>query len=425
MTKYFRTSNKNFLYKVSQFLERDLWHVQIDKISKEKAILIRILRTIVLASRGFKETQCVLRASALTLFSLLSIVPILALGFGIAKGFGLEKNLRIALRSKFVGQEELFNKLMQFSMASLKNTRGDIIAGVGLIVLIFIVMRMLHNVEGTFNAIWKVTKPRSLARKLTDYLAIMMITPIMIIFSSSITVYIHTGLKNITNKTENFLSFLDPILLFTYDLLPLLLIWLLISINYIIIPNTNVNFKSAFLAGFLTAIAYHITQWAYIKFQVGVATYNAIYGSFAALPLFIIWLQISWIIILFGAEIAFAHQNSYKYEFEKESLQLSIYSRKKLALLIMHHIIKNFQEGKPAMNLTELSKKVEIPQRFVELTLEDLEGAGIIIPTYLKEKESPVFLPTKDTRLLTDEHILERVEQKGINVFELLNIPVR
>jgi len=421
MLKIIQTSDYRKMIKdVFQFLKTDLWRIQTSKVSGGKAFLLKTLRVLVLATRGFEETQCMLRASALTLFSILSIVPILALGFGISKGFGLEKNLKLALKDKFLGQEELFDKLFQFSMASLKNTRGDIIAGVGLLVLFFVVMRMLHNVEATFNAIWKVKKHRTLVRKLTDYLAIMIITPIVIVFSSSITVYIHTGLQNITQSTPHFLSFLDSILLKSYDLIPLVLIWLLLSLNFMIIPNTNVNVKSALLAGFITAIAYQITQWAYIKFQVGVAGYNAIYGSFAALPLFLIWLQTSWIIILYGAEIAFAHQNSYKYEFEKDTLRLSIASRKKLSLLVASVIIETFKSGKAPLTLQEISEKLSIPQRFVELSLDELDEAGIVLETYLKDKKQPVFLPAKDTQLLTPDFIIQAIESKGIDAFKLL-----
>ena len=287
----------NIIAKITHFITVEVWRLRLKDLSRTKSFLIKHLRVILLTLRGFDEDKCQLWASALTFYTLLSIVPILAMAFGIAKGFGLERNLERQLLDRFPGQEEVFVRILEFAQKLLVETRGGLIAGIGVALLIWTVVRVLSNVESSFNHIWGIKEQRALGRKFSDYLFIMFISPILLVISSSLTVFITTQVTSITQRIA-FLSFFNPFIYFSLNVLPYAIMWGLFTFIYIFIPNTKINIVSGLLAGVIAGTLYQATQFAYITFQLGVAQYNAIYGSFAALPLFLVWLQISWFIVL-------------------------------------------------------------------------------------------------------------------------------
>ncbi|NOZ47762.1 MAG: YihY family inner membrane protein [Chlorobi bacterium] len=404
------------LKKLIHFIKKEVWAIQISKQPLKKAIPVRIIRIILLALRGFKEDQVQIRASALTLFTLLSIVPIVAMAFGIAQGFGLEKTLETQLMEYFHGQEEVFNWIIQFAQSFLANTKGGIIAGIGLVLLFWSVMKILGNIEKSFNAIWQVEKGRVWIRKFTDYISIMIIAPVLIILSSSATVFITTQINTITNEVE-ILGYFSPLIDFSLTFLPYVFMWLLLTIIYMVMPNIKVNFRSALVAGIIAGSVFQITQWAYIHFQVGVSRYGAIYGSFAAFPLFLIWLQISWLIILLGAEISFAEQNVQNYEFENESLNISNSYKKIIALLITNTIIKVFEKGEKALTASEISQKLEIPIRLVKRSINDLVSAGILTDTSTNNK-GKAYQPASDISKLHIVDVVNALDEDGESEFD-------
>ena len=299
----------NFL----SFIRGDIWRMRLDDLPFGKSFLIRQLRIIILAIRGYDEDRCLLRASSLTFYTLLSIVPVAAMFFGVAKGFGFERRLQEELFNRFPGQEEVLNQVISFSNSLLEQTRGGLIAGIGMLVLFWSVLKVLGHIEMALNDIWGLKESRSWGRKFSDYLSSMLIRPNLVLMSGSATVFITTQVTQITQKVE-LLGVISPLISFLLKFSPYVLIWALFTILYIIMPNTKVNFKAGLLGGVVAGTFYQIAQGAYISFQIGAAKYNAIYGSFAALPLFLMWLQISWWIVLFGAELSFANQNVDTYE---------------------------------------------------------------------------------------------------------------
>ncbi|MFQ5964018.1 MAG: YihY/virulence factor BrkB family protein [Candidatus Scalinduaceae bacterium] len=403
---------------IINFIKTDIWQIRLEKLSYTKTFFIKLLRVTLLASRGFITDKCRLKASALTLYSLLSIVPVFAMAFGVAKGFGFEKHLEKQLLEKFPGQEEVFMQVMSFSHSLLEETKGGMIAGIGVAALFWIVIKLLSNIESSFNDIWKIKKPRTIRNKLSDYLSIMLICPILVILSSSITVFIATQITHITERFA-LLGVFSSLIFFFLKLLPYCVIWGAFAFIYIFMPNTKVNFKSGLLAGIIAGTGYQITQWAYISFQVGVAQNNAIYGSFAALPLFLVWLQLSWLIVLFGAEISFNHQNVNMYEYGPDCLQVS-YSFKKLhSLQIAHLLIKNFSKGHKPLTAVQISHTLEIPVRLVQMILFELVESGIISETNTREDKELAYQPARTINILTIKYIIDALEERGID-----NIPV-
>ena len=362
---------------IIQFFKHDVWRLRERDVSGKKWVLIRGLRVVLVAFRGFTEDKCHLRASSLTFFSLLSIVPVVALIFGIAKGFGFEKNLEQLLLSKLQGQEEVITRVIGFARNLLDNTKGGLIAGIGVILLFWTILKLLGNIENSFNDIWGVKKSRTFGRKISDYLSLILICPILLILSSAATVVIASQVKLVISRIE-LLGPVSPLIFFLIKFLPYCVIWVLFTFMYIFMPNTKVDFKSGLLAGVLAGSLYQLFQFVYIHFQVGVAQYNAIYGSFAALPLFLIWLQVSWLVVLSGAELSFAHQNVDTYEFEPDCLNVSYSFKKLLSLRITHLLVSHFKGGEEALDERAIAPRLEMSLRLVRRIGFELVGAGVL-----------------------------------------------
>ena len=275
-----------------------------------KTTLIDYLKIFTLAAQAFIKDNGSLRASALTLYTFLSIVPVIAMLFGIAKGFGFETLLEQLLLEQAPEQDQFIEKLFDMAKHLLASTKGGVVAGVvagfGVAILFWTVLKVISNIEESFNHIWKVQEPRTPGRKLSDYLSVMLLAPLLLIAASSISIYVQTQLASIIHAIA-LPGTIIVLKLLSY--IPILILWGLFSFVFIFMPNTTVNYRSGLMAGMISGTVYYIVQSLYVSLQIGVTSYNAIYGSFAALPLFLVWLQITWIIVLIGSEISFFHQN--------------------------------------------------------------------------------------------------------------------
>ena len=417
-----KTKLRDKLTASNQFLKSGIWRIQARKLNRRELIYINPLRILLLAIRRFYDDKCELRASALTFYTLLSIVPVVAMAFGVAKGFGLEKVLETQLLAKLEGQPEIADRLLGFSRSLLENTKGGAIAGVGVAVLFWSVIRVLGNIEIALNDIWGIPKARTLGRKLADYLSVMMICPVLLIIASSATVLVTT---QITAMVET-LAFLGPaggVIIFLIKLLPYTVIWFLFSFMYVFMPNTKVQLKSAIWGGILAGTIYQLTQFAYIKFQVGVSSYGAIYGSFAALPLFLAWLQLSWLIVLFGAEVSFAHQNVAAYEFATDCASLSHRFKRTMALFITHHCVKAFGHGQNAPTAEEIAQELEIPIRLVRSTIFELTEARILTEIRSSNSEVVAYQPGCPVDQLTITRILGALDLHGADTLPMAEAP--
>jgi membrane protein len=246
----------------------------------------------------------------------------------------------------------------------------------------------------------------------------MLICPILFLVSSTITVVITSGIKLFMQKIA-ILGAVSPTIFFLLNLLPYCILWILFTFLYIFIPNTRVNFRSGALAGIIAGTIYQVFQWIYVTFQIGVAKYNAIYASFAALPLFFIWLQLSWFILLFGAEISFAHQNVDTYEFDQDARTVSHYFKRLLSLRIVHLLIKCFSDGERAWNAAQIAQKLEIPIRLVQQILYELVTSGILSEIKVDEDREVAYQPARDPANMTIKYVIDALEQNGSD-----NIPV-
>ena len=346
-------------------------------------------------------------------------MPLAALFFGIAKGFGLEKILQERLMEQFAAHENVVIAIINFSDSLLKNTRGGILAGIGVIVLFWAALKVLGHIEKSFNAVWGIKKSRSLARKLSDYLSIMVLCPILIILSSSLNVFLTTQVTVIAEKIA-LVSLISPLLLSLLKLFPYFIIWILFTFVYMFAPNTKVNFVSALTAGIIGGTMYQVAQLAFITFQIGTSNYNAIYGSFAALPLFLTWMQLSWIIVLFGAELSFAHQNVHTYEFEAEAVGISDELRKIISLRVCHYIIKRFADGEEPATASIVSNALEIPSRLVQRILYELTESSVLSKVCTNSENEPAYQPAKDISGITFQFVLDALDRNGTENIHIL-----
>lgn len=365
----------------------------------------RVLRIIYDTIRGFIADDCYSKASALTFYSLLSIVPILAVLFGIAKGFGFENALESEIIQRFSEQKEVMNKLIQFAYSTLHNAKGGLIAGIGIFVLFWSVLGLLSSVENSLNSIWKIPHGRSYSRKISDYLATMVICPLFLVTSSSITVFLTTQIAATANSNE-FFSAVSPFLLFILKLFPYFLSWILFTFIYQFIPNTKVYLRSSLIAGLLAGTAFQLWQWLYIRFQISASSYGAIYGSFAALPLFLIWLQISWLILLGGAELAFEIENDLFLPFRKA---ITI-SKKAAALLITYRCIEAFVKGSPPHTERSLAHELGISLTPLHSILDALLHFRILSPISYGTKVT-AYQPAKAINTITLSQVCEAMDK--------------
>ena len=273
----------DIIRKITYFFETGMWRITKNEVSPVTFLMVEILKKLVIAIRFFISKRVMTRAAALTYSTLLAIVPIVAVVFAIARGFGYSKYIEIWFRDAFKSQPQAADTIIGFVNSYLVHTKSGIFLGVGLLFMLYTVLMLVSNVEDAFNEIWQVTKPRSIFRTFTDYMAMFFCFPIIIVVTSGISIFMAT----IADSMPNYLM-LGPVIRFLIDLSPYVLMSLLFIVLYTFMPNTHVKAKHVIIPGILAGIAMQGLQFFYIHSQMFLSGYNAIYGSFAALPLFML-----------------------------------------------------------------------------------------------------------------------------------------
>lgn len=396
------------LEKIKQYFVSDLWNFPLSQEKGWRRLWVKWLRVAYLSVRGFYQDKCSLSASSLTYYTLMSIVPVLAMAFAIARGFGYGEVLRNQLLQRFQNQNVALLEALKFADSFLEQAKGGVIAGIGLGILFFAVALLLNNLERILNQIWEVKIFRSWQRVLGDYFAFIFIAPIFFIIASSTAVFV-------VDRMEAFVMLL-PLpdwgiysLSFLVNLIPYCLFWIFFTFIYVFIPNTKVHFRSASLAGFITGCAYVVVQWVYFIFQIGVSRYGAIYGSIAALPLFLVWIQVSWFLLLFGVEISYAHQTLNEHEFEDKANRASHSFKKLISLWIVHLALKS---GYLTRDL--LIKSYQIPATLVNPILKQLVDCELLF----ESKEG--YIPAVRLMEIKIFDVIQELESKGENEFPFI-----
>ena len=403
-----------YIKNLTGFLRKGIWEIRLKDLSTVKAHAVRYLRTVILAFRNFKRNDSLRTASVLTYYSILNFVPLIAVVFAIAKGFGLRRVIQgyvVQMADTAHLDPEMANQIVVFSNSLLKQARGGIIAGIGTALLLWTVISILGRIEGSFNNIWEVKKSRSLLRKFSDYMSILVVVPILFAVSASATVVITGQLKSVMSEIS-FLGSLSAEMLVVIKLLPYLATWALLIVLYIVMPNTRVSLRSGLLAGIIAGTGFQIVQFVYLELQMAVSGHGAIYGTFAAVPLFLGWLQISWMIVLFGAEIAHAAEYSDTFGFHPDHSRIGLAARKFFMVRTFHLMAKRFQSGESPLDARGMAISLQVPVKLVEEALVNLKEMGLITEV-VDEKRKNVFQPARPVENMTVNDVLNAYERTG------------
>lgn len=407
---------KEFISRSIRFVTYDIWRMTGNEMSGLKKVYINSIKTLILAIRGFINLQLSYKASALTYNTLLSIVPMLAVMLGIAKGFGFQNAVRKSLSDYFPGHESQLNIVFDFVERYLQEIQGGLIIGVSLIVLFWTVISLISAIESTFNEIWQIKKERPWFRKISDYMAIFLVLPVLMVISSGLSIFVST----LQNSFFSDYMFLTPIVETILYVSPYVITILSFTGLYIALPNTKVKFINGLVAGIIAGCAFQFFQVLYFSGQIWVSKYNAIYGSFAALPLLLLWLQFSWLICLFGAEIAYASQNVNKFSFERDSKNISRRYKDFLTLLITSLIVKRFVAGQKPYTADELSMDYQIPLSLTTQILYFLTELHIIIEVnYGSDDRIIHYQPAIDVNKISVGFLFNRIDEYGSENFKV------
>ncbi len=372
-----------------------------------KRTLVRIYKLIFYMVRGMLNHGTLIRSAAMTYYTITSLVPIVAVAFALVKGFGLADTLVGSLYGLFPQYPEVIDYVVSFAENALARTQGGLMASVALLMLFWSVIQLFSAIESAFNNIWEVKTTRSITRQWSDYLAVTLIVPILWIVAYATGSHLEDVLRD--TWYFNLLS----------RLLSMLFMWLMFTLLYLIIPNAKVKFTSALTAGIVAGTIFLLFQWGYVYLQKSMTSYNAIYGSFAALPLFLLWVQISWQILLIGGELSFAFQNITRFGEEHEWQRISYDQRRKVMLATMLIIVRHFQSRGGALSAAEIRRELNLPTRIINDVLFQLTKAGQLIDARKNEDEREAsYAPAYDIAQMSIYGVLSAVENHGDNPLE-------
>ncbi|MBU4262592.1 MAG: YihY/virulence factor BrkB family protein [Proteobacteria bacterium] len=383
-----------------------IWSLRETELPLIKRLMLRMAKVCIIAARAPFNKQLLNHASALSFTFLLSLIPLLAMIFSIAKGFGIQDKIEPLLLEKAVGGEiasDLAPKIVEY----VNNTNVAALGSIGLLFIAYTAISMLGQIEASFNTIWSIKKPRTFIRKASDYLSILIIGPLLL----AVTLGLSTTLSShaFTQKLLEIGLFAGAMKLFFLSI-PWISSILILTLLFVIIPNTTVRVFPALLAGTITGCLWQLTQIIFIKFQIGVAKYNAIYGTFASVPIFMIWLQTTWILVLFGGVLNFACQNAGKFhplEFEKD---INFASNEKISLAVLLTICLTFDRGNGPSAPATISNRLGLSESFVRSALARLLEIGKILP--VSSEENDLFVPAKPTAELKITHFFKDIQGK-------------
>lgn len=361
----------------------------------------RPLKLVIYTLEGLLAHGTMDMGAALTFYTLVSIVPVLALAFAVVKGFGLAESLVQNLYSLLPQMPEVVDYMVSFANNTLARTNGGVMATIGLLTLLWAVVNLFESIEANFNKIWEVKSSRNLVRKYSDYITVVIIAPLLWIVATSVGTYTRDmlGIEGVwwLNMASKLFS--------------LMLVWAMFAIIYIVLPNTKVRLRAAIMAGVFAGTGFYLFQTLFIFLMKWMTSYSAIYGSFAALPLFLLWMQYSWKILLMGCELSFALQNEKRYDEERELPVISHDDTQKFIIAIVCHIARSFVRGEGAVPLIAVRERLGIPSRIASKLIMLLVDAGILNEVKCEQKDYDVaYAPAKDVNSLRVCDILEAVE---------------
>lgn len=364
--------------RVKRFVSEDIWDVEINSLSWFRRVWINTVRVLHLIYKGFLENECPLHASALTYISLMSIVPIMAFALAVLRGFGAGDKAEQRILQAVAQMPEQFREFVVNILDYVGRTDFATLGGIGLVFLLVTVVLVMGRVERSFNRVWGVSASRNFFRKLSGYISILIVVPVLVMAATTLNAMLTSpGIASLIQARLGPASF---IYLRSKTMTPLLATWIAFIFLYKFMPNTRVRPVPAILSGIIGGSLWIMWQWFYINLQVGVTQYNRIYGTFASIPIFLIWLYVSWQIVLLGAEVGFAFQNFATYNMEQRAHSASTQSRILLALSIVSRAARSMLDDLPQFDVASYAKEHLVPVRLINEVVELLVRTGLLAP---------------------------------------------
>lgn len=401
------------LQQIREFIQYDLWrqpHMAVH--DPKKRLGYRILQTIILFGRGFKDKALNVRANSLSFSLLFAFVPMVAGVFAIARGFGFEELLQERISTSFLAEANIAPTIMEWVERYLETARGGLFLGIGLVVLIWAVYAFFNMLELSFNNIWNVKQSRSFGRRLSNYMVVLLLVPIMIILSSGISIFLNSAAS-----ASPVLQAIEPIRRVLLRLIPFVVASGVFTWIFIAIPNTKVRFLSAIIPGVIVGILFQLVQMFSVYLVMLFTRMSVVYGAFSAIPLILVWLHITCWLLLIGAELAFAIQNNDMFAYEKDLETMSRRYKDYIMLYLLSVIIRRFEAGESPQTAQKMAAEHQLPIRLVQQLLSRLEETSIVRRVYTEDEEEQAFVPALDTKSITVEMVIGRISAQGTEEF--------
>lgn len=455
------------------FLTYDIWRLNPENFSGKKNIFHNILKIIMLTVRGVQEQDLSASSRSLTYRTILSIVPMLAVIFAIARGFGFEKivesqifdffssndfeiaapiniennintytdvdtlggmgsygsglNIPPTLESSLhsnttVAVDSLMHDTTTFTIEtlvtfvnnSLEHAKGGLFAGIGVALLLYTIVLLFTDIENSFNRIWGIKKGRPIQRRVIDYFALMLLLPLLVVINYGLTAIIQASADTLDRYTH----IVTPVMGQVLNILPFVVMIVSMTLLYKLMPNLKVKITSALVGGVLGGIALQVFQMVYLEGQLWISKYNAIYGAFAALPLLLLWTQVSWFIVLIGAEISFATQNVQQFSFDRETKNITRRYRDFFTIIVASTIVKRFAENRSPLSAAMISLKCQIPIKLTNDIIDELIKMEMVLPTpVLDDDRVMAFQPAYDINMMSVASLMELIDNEGTEDF--------
>lgn len=404
---------KQRIQRIRKFIQYDLWRQShIDIHAPKKRLLYRLLQILILVGRGFKHQVLVVRANSLTFALIFAFIPMMALIYAVARGFGFEEMVSELLTGSFLAEANIAPVLLEWVERYLETARDGLFVGIGLIVLIWAVYAFFNMLENSFNSIWNVKKTRSFGRRMTNYVMTLLLVPILVVVTSGISIFL-----NSTEVLSSVLQSVEPLRKFMLRFIPFVATSAVFTWIFMAIPSTKVKFSSAIIPGVLMGFLYQVVQALSMYLVVLFTRMSIVYGAFSAIPLVLIWLNITCWLLLIGAVLAFAIQNNELFAYERDIVTMSRRYKDYVMLYLLSVIIKRFENGESPEKMRDMANNNQLPIRLVGQLMARLEDANIVHRVYIDQDEESAFVPAMDTKKITVELVLGRISSQGTEEF--------
>ena len=404
---------KQRIQRIREFIQYDLWrHPHITIQDPKKRAGYRILQILILVGRAFKDKALNVRANSLSFSLLFAFVPMIAGVFAIARGFGFEELLKERLSTTFLAEANIVPIIMEWVERYLETARDGLFLGIGLVVLIWAVYAFFNMLESSFNNIWNVKTSRSFGRRLTNYMVVLFLIPVMIIVTSGISIFLNSA-----QTLAPVLQAIEPLRRVLLRLLPFAVASGVFTWIYMAIPNTKVRFVAAVIPGIIMGSLFQLVQMFSVYLVMLFTRMSVVYGAFSALPLVLIWLLITCWLLLIGSVLAFAIQNNDLFAYERDLETISRRYKDYVMLYLLSVIIRRFEQGEAPQTAHEMASNNQLPIRLVQQLLARLEDTNIVRSVLSDQAEDPAYMPAMDTHQITVEKVIERVSAHGTEEF--------